>query len=104
MSIPVALLEHYVQPQPAPSAEMLDRIQAAIKDLSDPDWKRRDRAASVLTRMGTVVEGPLNEMRVNQPEEAQRSIDNILSELEKQRKQKAAPATPQQPPVPSPNQ
>ena len=36
MSIPVSLLEHYGQPQPAPSAEMLDRIRLAIKDLSDP--------------------------------------------------------------------
>jgi hypothetical protein len=104
MSIPVPLLEHYVQPQPAPSAEMLERIRAAIKDLSDPDWKRRDRAASVLTRMGTVVEGPLNEMRVNQPEEAQRSIDNILSELEKQRKQKPTGAMPSAAPVAVPAQ
>jgi hypothetical protein len=82
---------------------MMDRIRAAIKDLSDPDWKRRDRAASVLTRMGPVVEGPLNEMRINQPEEAQRSIDNILSELEKQRQQKPAAATPAPSPVPNPN-
>jgi hypothetical protein len=103
MSIPVPLFEHYVQPQPTPSAEMMDRIRAAIKDLSDPDWKRRDRAASVLTRMGPVVEGPLNEMRINQPEEAQRSIDNILSELEKQRQQKPAAATPAPSPVPNPN-
>ncbi len=97
MSIPVALLQNYVQPQPAPSAEMLDRIRAAIKDLSDPDWKRRDRAAALLTSMGPVVAGSLVELRVNQPEEAQRSIDNILKELEKQRQQKpassAAPAS-----------
>ena len=103
MSIPVPLLEHYTQPQPAPSAEMLDRIRTAIKDLSDPDWKRRDRAASVLTRMGPVVEGSLNEMRVNQPEEAQRSIDNILAGLEKQRQQKPASAVPAAVPVPAAN-
>jgi len=102
MLIPVPLLEHYVQPQPAPSAQMLDRIRAAIQDLSDPDWKRRDRAASVLTRMGPVVEGPLNELRVNQSEEAQRSIDNILKELEKQRQQKPGAAAVV--PVPVPNQ
>ena len=40
--------------------------------------------------MGPVVSGVLVELRVNQPEEAQRSIDNILKELEKQRQQKPA--------------
>jgi hypothetical protein len=97
MSVPVTLCEQYTQPRPYPSAQMLDKIKEAIKDLDNSDWKRRDRAVAVLTSMGPVAAGVLADLRENQSEEAQRSIDNILKELERQRLQQkaASPSAPQ---------
>lgn len=104
MSVPLQLCEQYSQPRPYPSAQMLDKIKEAIKDLDNSDWKRRDRAVAVLTSMGPVAAGVLSDLRENQSEEAQRSIDNVLKELERQRlQQKAAGASGPQPIVPAPN-
>jgi len=100
----VQLCEQYSQPRPYPSAQMLDKIKEAIKDLDNSDWKRRDRATAVLISMGPVAAGVLTDLRENQSEEAQRSIDNVLKELETQRlQQKAAGASGPQPIVPAPN-
>lgn len=86
MKVPVALLDRYNQPQPAPSASMLEKIKGLIADLNADDWKQRDRAQATLIEMGTVAEAPLKELRAKQSAEAQKGIDMVLQKLEEQRK------------------
>lgn len=83
MKVPVALVEEYNQPQPQPSAMMVEKIKLVINDLNAEDWKQRERAEAQLAGMGPVVIGVLKQVRGNQPPEAQQRIDTILKQLEK---------------------
>lgn len=85
MNVPVALVQEYQQPQPAPSAQMVERIKAVVADLNADDWRQRDRAEAALTAMGPVAISILKKIRADQPPEAQQRIDSIVKELEKQR-------------------
>ena len=86
LKVPVALLSEYSQPQPQPSAAMLEKIKQVITQLNAEDWKARDRAEAQLVSMGPVAAGVLKQLRADQPPEAQQRIDSILKELEKARK------------------
>jgi hypothetical protein len=79
ISIPLALVQEYSQPQPQPAAGMLQKIKDAVAQLNADDWKQRDRAEAELTAMGSVVAGVLKQLRPNQPPEAQQRIDQILA-------------------------
>jgi hypothetical protein len=86
IKVPVALVQEYTQPQPRPSTATIDRIKAIVQnDLTNEDYKVRERARAQLLSMGTAVESVLKDVRANQPPEAQKSIDVILGELDKQR-------------------
>ena len=85
VSIPVALVEEYNQPTPAPAAGMIEKIKASVAQLNDDDWKTRDRAEAELTSMGPVVISVLKELRPSQPPEAQQRIDQILATVAKKR-------------------
>jgi len=85
MSVPLAVVVKYEQPQPQPSNQMVDKIREVIADLNADDWKKRDRAQAALVGMGPVAGGVLKKMRDAQPPEAQQRIDAILKELEKQK-------------------
>ena len=87
LKVPVALVREYVQPVPQPSAAMVEKIKKVVEtDLSNDDWHVRDRARAQLLSMGPAVAAVLKGLRDNQPPEAQKTIDIILAELEKQRK------------------
>ncbi|MEA2735216.1 MAG: hypothetical protein QOE14_1667 [Humisphaera sp.] len=85
LTIPIALLDEYNQPQPAPAATMVERIKAAVAQLNASEWKARDRAEAELTAMGPVVTGVLKQIRPDQPPEAQQRIDQILSAVAKKK-------------------
>jgi hypothetical protein len=85
VSVPVALVDEYNQPQPAPDAGMIEKIKASVAQLNADDWKTRDRAQAELTTMGSVVISTLKEMRPSQPPEAQQRIDQILSSVQKKK-------------------
>jgi hypothetical protein len=85
LSIPIALLDEYNQPQPAPAAGMVDKIKQAVAQLNADEWKARDRAEAELTAMGSVVTGVLKQMRPDQPPEAQQRIDQILAAVAKKK-------------------
>src|SRR5262249_6646195 len=85
ISVPVALLEEYNQPQPQPAAGMVEKIKAAVANLNADDFKARDRAEAELTSMGTVVVATLKELRASQPPEAQQRIDQILANVAKKK-------------------
>ena len=96
-----------VEPQPQPSASMVEKIKSFIADLNADDWKQRDRAQAALIGMGSVAAGPLREMRIKQPPEAQRAIDIILQKLEEQRQKEKTPlgaSTTPAPAIPVQNQ
>lgn len=87
LKVPVPLVRDYQQPQPQPSASMVERIKKIVEtDLTNEDWHVRDRARAQLLSMGPNIGAVLKQMRDQQPPEAQKTIDVILSELEKQRK------------------
>ncbi len=98
MNVPVSLVEEYSQPQPQPSPSMIERIKLVIKDLNADDWKQRDRSKATLVTMGPVAIGVLKELRKDQPEEAQKAIDEVLKELSSQTRSPKAPS----PPAPGP--
>jgi len=86
LKVPVALVQEYAQPQPMPSAAIVEKIKTMVAtDLTNEDWHIRDRARAQLLSMGPAVASVLAKIRENQPPEAQKSIDVILGELEKQR-------------------
>ena len=85
ISVPVALLVSYEQPQPQPAVGMVEQIKATMAKLNADDWKERDRAEAQLVSMGPVAIGTLKKLRTNQPAEAQQRIDSILKQLEKQK-------------------
>jgi hypothetical protein len=85
VKVPVALVEAYEQPQPAPSPQVIDRIKAVVADLNAEDWKKRDRAEAGLVEMGPVAIGILKQIRGEQPPEAQQRIDSVVKALEKER-------------------
>jgi hypothetical protein len=94
MTLPVALLVKYEQPQPQPAAGMVEQIKATIGRLNADDWKERDRAEAQLVAMGPVAIGTLKKLRTGQPPEAQQRIDSVIKQLEKQRAtQKTSSAT-----------
>jgi hypothetical protein len=94
IKVPVALLEQYSQPQPQPSASMLERIKIIVADLNSDDWRTRDRAQAALIGMGPVASGVLKELRSGQPPEVQKSIDQVIDKLEQERKkEKSSPAS-----------
>ena len=86
IKVPIALLEEYSQPQPQPSALMLEKIKSLVAQLNNDDWHERDRAQAALTAMGPVAQSVLKQMRPDQPAEAQKTIDLILQKFEEQRK------------------
>jgi hypothetical protein len=81
VSVPVALLDEYSQPQPQPAANMIEKIKASVAQLNSDDWKQRDKAEAELTAMGPVVVSTLKQMRTSQPPEAQQRIDQILANV-----------------------
>lgn len=84
MRVPVALVQEYQQPRPAPSGQLVEQIKALVAGLNAEDWKERDRAESALIGMGPVAIGVLRGLRDEQPPEAQQRIDSIQKNLLKQ--------------------
>jgi hypothetical protein len=64
---------------------MVKRIGEIVKQLDDPDWKKRDRAADQLRSLGQAAVGVLRTMRDNQPAETRQQIDTILKALEREK-------------------
>jgi hypothetical protein len=85
VSVPVALLDEYNQPQPQPAANMIEKIKTTVGLLNSDDWKQRDKAEAELTAMGPVVLSVLKQMRATQPPEAQQRIDQILANVAKKK-------------------
>lgn len=86
IKVPVALVQEYTQPQPRPSPATIEKIKGIVQnDLTNEDYHVRERARAQLLSMGTAVEAVLKDLRANQSPEAQKSIDVILGELDKQR-------------------
>jgi hypothetical protein len=83
--VPVSLIARYAHPNPPPPAEMLQRIKAIVGELSNPDWKKRERAAEQLRTLGQGAAGVLKDLRGSQAPEAQKLIDTILKTLEQER-------------------
>jgi hypothetical protein len=83
VKIPLALIDHYTNPQPKPSDMMIKQIKAVVADLSADDWKQRERAEAQLVAMGPVVVGVLKQMSGSAPPEAQQRIDSVLKQLDK---------------------
>jgi hypothetical protein len=96
LSIPVALVEAYEQPEPQPSAAMVDKIKEAVARLNADDWKDRDKAGNELQEMGVIVGPVLKQLRASQPPEAQQRIDQILQAVSgSKNKPSAASVNPQ---------
>ncbi len=85
ISVPVALIQEYNQPQPTPASGMVDKIKANVAQLNADDWKTRDRAEAELTAMGPAVVSVLKQLRPSQPPEAQQRIDQILASVSKKK-------------------
>ena len=102
MSIPIALIEEYIQPVPQASKSMMEKIKTTAADLSAEDWKQRDRAEALLVGMGPAVIDVLKEIRPSQSPEAQQRIDSILKQLAKQleKPRTGTPAANPAPPMP----
>jgi hypothetical protein len=96
LSIPVALVEAYEQPEPQPSAAMVDKIKEAVARLNADDWKDRDKAGNELQEMGVIVGPVLKQLRASQSPEAQQRIDQILQAVSgSKNKPSAASVNPQ---------
>ena len=86
IAAPVALVESYLQPQPAISEMMTQQIKAIVGNLAADDWKQRDQAQGQLAAMGPMISGTLKQMLAAQPPEAQQRIEAVLKQFADQRK------------------
>lgn len=85
VTVPVALVEQYDQPEPQPAASMIERVKARVAQLNAEDWKQRDTAEGELKQMGAVIAPVLRSLRPQQPPEAQQRIDQILAAIAKKK-------------------
>lgn len=85
VKVPISLVEDYIQPLPKPSAAMVEKITALVKELNADDWQARQKAQEKLASMGTIAAAVLKDLRASQPEEAQSRIDQILGGVEKKK-------------------
>ncbi len=83
VSVPVSLLQEYLQPLPKPSSGMTEKIKALVAELDADDWQRRQRAQEDLVSIGEAVIPVLKEIRATQPPEAQERIDQVLEAVKK---------------------
>ena len=81
IDVPAAALVSYANPQPFPSAATVEKARAAIEQLGDDDWKRREAAEADLVAMGPPVVAVLDEAIAGQPPEAQQRLRAILKRL-----------------------
>lgn len=94
VKVPVSLVDSYVNPDPQPPPQIVEKIRSVIAELNSDDLKRRDRAQGQLTEMGPMVAGTLKMLRQGAPPEAQRRIEAILAGFEKAREAQEAPPPP----------
>lgn len=92
-NIPAASIAVYENPTPSAPAPMVEQIRVIVDQLSDPDWKKRERAADQLRSIGSSAAVVLRQMRDGQPPETQKQIDTILKALENDKPKPAAPNT-----------
>jgi hypothetical protein len=84
VNVPIALLEEYLQPAPAPSKEVEAKVATLVKDLSNQDWKAQDRAQQGLVAIGPAALGPVKRARDAAPAgPAKQRLEDVLKELEK---------------------
>ena len=83
VNLPVPLIDSYAQPSPMPPDQMMEKIKAIIKKLSDDDWKTRDQAQADLAAMGATVVPVLKKLRADEGPEAQQRIDAIVKQFDK---------------------
>jgi hypothetical protein len=81
VSIPVALVEQYVQPMPIPSKPMVERIRQIARDLDNEDWRLRDRAQRQIMTIGPSVMSVLRQIQPSAPPEASQRIELMLHRL-----------------------
>jgi hypothetical protein len=86
IAAPMALLESYLQPQPAISDLVTQQIKAIVANLVADDWKQRDHAQEQLVAMGPMIAGVLKQMLASQPPEAQQRIEAVLKQFADQNK------------------
>lgn len=99
LRVPVSVIEHYSQPTPDASPDMVQRIKSIVAELSNPDWKKRDRAAQQLKALGPGAANELKKLRDGQPPEGQKQIDTILKVMEKEKADAKHPPAPAGPPA-----
>jgi hypothetical protein len=97
IKVPVALVQEYLQPRPAPSPAVIDSIKQLVLELGADDWKKRDQAQEKLVLLGPASISTLRQLRDRQPPEAQQRIDLILKRLEKPSESKPAAPPPDTP-------
>lgn len=94
LEVPVTALVSYENPEPSAPTPMVEQIREIVARLSDPDWKKRERAALQLQSIGPSAAVVLTQMREGQSPETQKQIDTILNTLRAQKARATAPARP----------
>jgi hypothetical protein len=107
--VPVALVENYRQPLPAPSPVMVAKIRAIVRELDAEDWRTRDTAQARLVAIGPPVMSVLRQLQPTAPAEAARRIELIVDRLSAELNKQSETPTPTDentwngdPPIPIP--
>jgi hypothetical protein len=82
VSVPVPLIREYQNSRPTPGDSMVKQIRAIVANLSNDDWKSRERAEADLVSMGPAVVSVLKPMMASLPPEAQQRIESIIRRLD----------------------
>jgi hypothetical protein len=93
VTIAAAQLTRYAHPSPTPPPPMVETIRGIVAELSNPDFKARERATAQLRSIGQAAAGVLKASRDAQPAEAQKIIDTILKAVEQEKAAAAKKAT-----------
>jgi hypothetical protein len=95
ISLPVALIDRYVQPVPTPSPKIVRRIERMARDLDDQSWHTRRTAQDQILTIGVPAIAVLRQLQPTAPVEGAQRIGLIIQQLsEDLQAKKVPPAVP----------
>lgn len=83
IDVPIAAIRDYDNPQPFPSAGLVERVKASVVKLNAEDWKEREAAETQLISMGPSVISVLEASVATQPPEVQQRLTGVIARLRK---------------------
>lgn len=84
LRLPIALVDHYLQPLPLPSLQIVKKVKEVAVLLDHDNWRMRDHAQNQIMSLGPSVMSVLKQIQPTAPAEASQRIQLMLDRLTEQ--------------------